>query len=53
MFTLDTANVVLMSPRVSGECTLQEPWFGANYGVQGLWSLFVATRLVTEWLAHM
>ncbi|XP_065906248.1 nardilysin-like [Dysidea avara] len=34
MLTPETANIVLMSPRVSGECTLQEPWFGASYCVQ-------------------
>lgn len=35
MLVPEAANIVFMSPRVSGECSSQEPWFGTNYCVEG------------------
>ena len=35
MLIPEAANIVFMSPRVSGECSLQEPWFGTAYSVEG------------------
>lgn len=35
MLVPEAANIVLMSPRVSGDCLSQEPWFGTSYSVEG------------------
>ena len=35
MLVPEAANIVFMSPRVSGECSLQEPWFRTSYSVEG------------------
>ena len=35
MLVPETANIVFMSPRVGGECSSKEPWFGTSYAVEG------------------
>ena len=35
MLVPEAANIVFMSPRVGGECSLQEPWFKTTYSVEG------------------
>ena len=35
MLVPEAANIVFMSPRVGGECSSKEPWFGTSYAVEG------------------
>ena len=47
MIVPEAANIVFMSPRLTGECLLHEPWFGASYAVQGNQSLTLVTNPLT------